>query len=159
MKKKESKEQKKIKELEKKVAINLSGWQKALADYQNLEKESNKQVAELSNYLKSNIILQLLPIFDNYRTAIDHIPEDQKESQWAVGLEHILKMWESFLEINNIEKIESLGKEFDIDLHQSIGEINDKEKKDQEILEEKESGYSIDNNIIRPSKVIINNLD
>ena len=112
MKKKESKEQKKIKELEKQVAINLGGWQKALADYQNLEKESNKQVAELSNYLKSNIILQLLHIFDNYRTAIDHIPEDQKESQWAVGLEHILKMWNTFLQDNNIKKIESVGKVF-----------------------------------------------
>ena len=159
MKKKESKEQKKIKELEKQVAINLGGWQKALADYQNLEKESNKQVAELSNYLKSNIILQLLPIFDNYRTAIDHIPEDQKESQWAVGLEHILKMWNTFLQDNNIKKIESVGKVFNTELHESIDQIKDKKKKDQEILEEKESGYSIDNNIIRPSKVIINNLD
>jgi len=69
-----------------------------------------------------------------------------------------LKIWESFLESNKIKKINSINKEFDFNLHESIGEIKDKKKKDQIIIEEKEIGYMLKNRIIRPSKVIINNI-
>ena len=75
-----------------------------------------------------------------------------------MGLEYILKIWESFLEKNNIKEINSIGKKFNHNIHESVGEIEDKNKQDQEIVKEKEKGYILNNNIIRPSKVIINNI-
>ena len=76
------------------AAENLAGWQKALADYQNLQKDTEKRLSDMNSFVTSATILELLPIFDNYQSAIDFIPEDQKKEQWAVGLEHILKMWD-----------------------------------------------------------------
>tara|TARA_B100001964_G_C13969415_1_gene481217 strand:+ start:60 stop:548 length:489 start_codon:yes stop_codon:yes gene_type:complete len=155
---KDKKKDKIILDLEDKVKENLRGWQKALADYQNLQKETDKKLGEISEIIKSNLILEILPIFDNYYTALNHIPEEERKENWAIGLEHILKIWESFLESNKIKKINSINKEFDFNLHESIGEIKDKKKKDQIIIEEKEIGYMLKNRIIRPSKVIINNI-
>ncbi len=155
---KDKKKNKIILDLENKVSKNLAGWQKALADYQNLQKETDKKFTEISNYTKSSLILELLPIFDNYYKAINHIPDKDRKESWAMGLEYILKIWESFLEKNNIKEINSIGKKFNHNIHESVGEIEDKNKQDQEIVKEKEKGYILNNNIIRPSKVIINNI-
>ena len=89
--------QEQISLLERESAANLDGWKKALADYQNLQKDSDKKMAGLSDYLTASLLLEILPIFDNYRLAIEHIPPEQRKSAWAVGLEHILKLWEQFL--------------------------------------------------------------
>ncbi|MBU1203267.1 nucleotide exchange factor GrpE [Patescibacteria group bacterium] len=137
---------------------NLAGWQKALADYQNLQKETDKRLKDLSIFVRSDIILQLLPIFDNYQTAINHIPKDQKNESWAVGLEHILRMWDGFLNERNVKKIKAVGEKFDANLHESVGQVSDDKNEDHIIVEEKQIGYKIDNMVIRPAKVIINNI-
>ncbi len=147
----------KVKELEKKVEENLNGWQKALADYQNLEKEVEKRMSSLSDFNKRSLLMELLPIFDSYKIAIVHIPEEQKKESWAIGLEHILQLWKSFLKNHKVEKIKSKGKKFDPHLHEAVGQINDNKEKDQIITEEKLAGYRIEDTVIRPAQVIINN--
>lgn len=156
--KKKDKKKDRQEELEQKVAENLAGWQKALADYQNLQKEMEVRLAGMADFTKATFILELLPIFDNYQTAITHIPAEQQKESWAVGLEHILKMWESFCNDHGVTKISTVGEKFDTAIHESVGEVNDKEKEDQIIVEEKMAGYKIKDRVVRPAKVIINNL-
>ncbi len=137
---------------------NLAGWQKALADYQNLQKEQEKKLANLKTFLSLDIIGQLLPIFDNYQLALSHIPEAEKKLAWAIGLEHVFKLWEAFLRDQGVKEISALGQKFDPEYHESIGQIQNKDLADQEIVEVKLIGYSYQDQILRPSKVIINNL-
>lgn len=136
---------------------NLAGWQKALADYQNLQKDMDKKLASLSDFTASSCILELLPIFDNYQTALNHIPVDQKQASWAIGLEHILKLWETFLADYNVIRIKTVGEPFDPYKHESVGQVNDKSQIDQVIVEEKLAGYQMKETVIRPAMVIINN--
>ena len=155
-------DKKKEKKLEKKdakmqAAENLAGWQKALADYQNLEKEMNRRLSSMSDFVSNAFVLELLPIFDNYQIAIKHIPEDQQKEQWAIGLEHILKLWETFLSDHEVERIKTIGEKFDPHIHESIGSIEDKANGDQIIVEEKMAGYKSKDFVIRPARVIINN--
>lgn len=147
-----------IEELKQEAAANLAGWQKALADYQNLQKEQEKKLSNLKTFLSLDVIGQLLPIFDNYQLALSHIPETEKQKAWAVGLEHIFKLWESFLNEQGVKEIEALGKKFDPEYHESIGQVENKDLADQEIVEVKQLGYSYQDQVLRPSKVIINNL-
>ena len=144
-------------ELEIQAAENLAGWKKALADYQNLQKENDQKVSKLKDILTNNLILELLPIFDNYQTAVSHIPEAEKKESWAVGLEHILKMWETFLADHDVDKIKSVGEKFDPYIHEAVDFVNDDQKDDQEIIEEKQAGFTLKQEVIRPAKVIINN--
>lgn len=152
---------KKIDEIEKlkqEAAENLAGWQKALADYQNLQKDHEKKLSNLKVFLSLDVINQLLPIFDNYKLALSHIPDIEKQQAWAIGLEHIFKLWESFLNEQGVKEIEALGKKFDPEYHESIGQVVNKDLADQQIVEVKQLGYSYQDQVLRPSKVIINNL-
>lgn len=144
-------------DLAQQAAANLAGWQKALADYQNLQKETEKRLAGLKDFITAGVILDLLPIFDNYQVAISHIPKEQKSHSWAIGLEHILKLWDTFLADYGISKIQTVGQKFDPQWHESVGQVSDSEQDDQIIVEEKLAGYSSSNGVIRPAKVIINN--
>jgi len=161
MKNKDKQEQKQLsrEELENMANENLAGWQKALADYQNLQKETSRQLLNLSSFATSSLILELLPIFDNYYTAIQHIPEAERKSSWAVGLEHILKMWESFLNEKNIVRIPSVGHKFDPHIHEAVDKTKNRDKKDQAITKEVLAGYKMNDAILRPAKVIVNNLN
>jgi len=156
-KKKQDDKHREKNDFEIQAAANLAGWKKALADYQNLEKDMEKRLSDMDNYVSGNIILELLPIFDNYQTAISHIPAEEKDKSWAVGLEHILKMWEGFLAERGVNKINTKGAQFDPNLHESVGQITDNDMEDQIIVEEKLAGYSANNKVLRPAKVIINN--
>ncbi|PIR06946.1 MAG: nucleotide exchange factor GrpE [Candidatus Komeilibacteria bacterium CG11_big_fil_rev_8_21_14_0_20_36_20] len=145
-------------DLEKQVAENLAGWQKALADYQNLQKETAKQMAGLSVFQTNVLILEILPVFDNYRIALQHIPKAEQQSSWAIGLEHILKMWESFLADKKIGRIKTVGHKFDPHIHEAVDKAQDEHKKDQEIVKEVLAGYKLEDKVIRPAKVIVNHL-
>ncbi len=147
----------KLEEYKQAAMDNLAGWQKALADYQNLQKDTEKRLASLSDFSTSTCIFELLPIFDNYQVALSHIPEDQKKSSWAIGLQHILKLWETFLADHNVTKIKTLGQTFDPYIHESVGQVNNNEEPDQVIVEEKLAGYQMKDTVIRPALVIINN--
>lgn len=141
------------------AAINLAGWQKALADYQNLQRDSEKRITQLKSYVQSDLVAELLPIFDNYEIALSHIPEVNKKDSWAVGLEHTLKLWQTFLADHGIQKIATVGTAFDTNIHESIGMVEDESIADQQIVEEKQAGYKLGDLVIRHAKVIINNLN
>ncbi len=150
--------EKQIKDLEQQAAEHLHGWKKALADYQNLQKDNAKKFADLSDFISSGLILELLPIFDNYQTAITHIPEAEKQSSWAVGLEHILKMWESFLNDHQIVKIPTIGQMFDPHVHEAVDKVHEPDRPDQEIVDELQAGYQLKETVIRPAKVVVNSI-
>ena len=160
-KKKRDKEEKKYKkkDFEMQAVENLAGWQKALADYQNLEKEMDKRLSNMNDFVASSFILELLPIFDNYQVAISHIPETEQKKSWAVGLEHILKMWEVFLSDHGVDRIKTIDSQFDPNLHEAVGQIADADQDDQIIIEEKSAGYKAKDRTIRPAKVIFNILE
>ncbi len=141
------------------AAINLEGWKKALADYQNLQKETDKRMSQLNDFVLSSLIIELLPIFDNYEIALSHVPAEQKKEAWVQGLEHTFKLWQNFLRDHKVEKIDSVGKNFDPNLHEAVSHVSDEKKADQLVVEEVQSGYRFQQMVIRPAKVIINNIN
>lgn len=145
-------------DLAQQAAANLAGWQKALADYQNLQKDTEKRLAQLRDFVKIDLIQELLPIFDSYQKALAHVPDSRKNESWLIGLQHTLKLWETFLADQGIKKIETMGKHFDTRWHESIGMVQEPDQLDQVIVEEKQAGYVLNDMVIRPAKVIINNI-
>lgn len=148
-----------VAEVKDEAAINLEGWKKALADYQNLQKESDKRISQLNDIVLSSVVLELLPVFDNYEIALSHVPAEQKKESWVQGLEHTLKLWQNFLRDHKIERISSLGKNFDPNEHEAVGHVADDKQPDQVVVQEVQSGYLCQQLVLRPAKVIINNIN
>ena len=140
-------------ELQAKCEEYLAGWKRAHADYDNLKKESEKRKSEYAKYAAEEIVTELIPIYDNMKMAIEHIPKDQKEIDWVVGVDHIKDQLEKFLESNGVEFIQTVGEEFSPERHEVIEQADESE--DNIIKKEIQPGYKLHGKIIRVAKVVV----
>jgi len=141
-------------ELKQKCEEYLSGWQRAKADYENLKKDNAKKMAEIMELATASLILNILPIYDQYQLALDHIPKGQSETEWLQGFRHIKRSFEHLLKQLNIVAIESVGEPFNPKYHEAVG-YEDSHQPDEVIIKEVQAGYLFDNKVIRPAKVIV----
>jgi len=145
---------KKIKELEKKANENLNGWQRAKADYENLEKDSQKKQMETSLHVKKELINSLLPVLNSFCQAFKNVPKEIKDDQWVKGFEFIKRQFEDILNDWGIEAIKALGEKFDPDLHEAVGQ-EESEEQSGIIIKEVTPGYKLNGEVIVFTKVIV----
>ena len=111
-----------------------------------------EKISDVSSYAKSSLLTEIIPILDNFTKAVEHVPEDQKNEDWVVGIFHIKKQLEEFLNNNGLEKIETVGQKFDHNLHEAVGQ--EKGEKDV-VLKDVSSGYKLNGKVVIPAKVIV----
>ncbi|MDF1498706.1 MAG: nucleotide exchange factor GrpE [Patescibacteria group bacterium] len=143
-----------LEECKKQAEENLIGWQRAKADFLNYKKEQEKSIEDFRKYANEDIIIKLLPTIDNFELAIKHLPEDLKDADWTKGMMCIKSQFDNFLKDIGVEEIQSIGSNFDPNLHESIGE-EESDKEEDIIVVEIQKGYKLFGKVIRPAKVKI----
>ena len=135
----------------------LEGWKRAKADYVNLKKEMETEKQKAMFYSKLIILADLLPIVGNLQKATSDLESNKevKENSWATGFIHIAKQFDGFLEEKGIKRIQTKGEMFDPALHEAIDRDEKTEEKSGTIIKEVEPGYTLNNEVIAPSKVIV----
>ena len=131
---------------------SLDGWKRCQADFENYKKRQQESLKDTISYANTNLILEILPVLDNFHASTDHIPKEQKDSPWVVGIMHIQSQLEKILEDNNVKEIEAKeGDKFNPEIHEAIeGEAND--GKIKKILQK---GYRINGKVVRAVRVIV----
>lgn len=132
----------------------LAGWKRALADFTNREKELAEEKRAMAAYASRDVIMEVLPILDNLKTALLHAPSEHAESEWVKGVGYVIKQFEGVLNNYGVRSFPSIGQPFDPARHEAVGE----ESGDGEagtILKEAAAGYMQNDVVIRPAKVII----
>jgi molecular chaperone GrpE len=151
-KKKEEKEQFKQDKVDyKKISEkNLDSWKRCQADFENYKKSQAKHQEEFRKYAKMDVILQILPVVDNFEASLAHVPEKEKDSAWVTGITHIKRQIEDVLKNNDIEEIEvKAGDKFDPEIHEAVGGDGKKQK----ITKIIQKGYKLNGRILRATRV------
>lgn len=131
-------EEGKIEELENQL-------KRSLADYQNLEKRTREERGNWIKTANKDLILKLLPVLDTLILANSHV-QDQ-------GLELSIKQFLDILRNEGVEKIETVGQNFNPALMEGVGTLPGN---DGEVLQETRAGFKYsDGTIIRPAQVIV----
>ena len=149
-----NKTREKIMALEAQSEEYLRGWQRARADYDNLKKETERNLQELRKYIKAEMILDVLPVYDHFKMAMAHIPLDQQEADWIQGINHIHREFADWLKSEGVEEIATKGQEFDPRYHEAVATEQSSEDEGQ-IIKEIKTGYKINDTILRPAQVIV----
>ena len=147
-------EQDQLAELEAKCEEYLGGWKRAMADYENLRKDTARQVQEASAISQMRLVAQVLPLYDYFKLAVEHIPPDQQKLDWVRGIMHINKAWQDWLKNSAVEPIMTEGQEFNPEIHEAIAE-EESALPGGQIVREVQAGYTIKGKVIVPAKVII----
>jgi molecular chaperone GrpE len=148
--------QSKEKELQEKVDEINDKYLRLYSDFDNYRKRTIKERIELSKTASEEIIIELLPILDDFERA-NKSNETSKDCEAIKdGINLIYSKFKSTLEKNGLKPIEAIGKEFDTDYHEAITQIpapsDDLKGK---IVDEIEKGYQLNDKVIRFSKVVI----
>lgn len=136
----------------------LNNWKRALADYDNLKRETAKEKAEMVKFAQGLAAMNFIEVYDNYKKALAHKPDatDSKAvEQWLAGVEHIKKQFVETLKQLGIEEIKTVGEKFDPALHEAVGEETIEGGNEGEIVKEIEGGYKMGEKVIKAAKVIV----
>ncbi len=146
-----------LKEAKDESQKNLDGWQRALADYANLQKTSNEQMKELKSYVLEGFIEELLPTLDAFEMAMKNKETWESVTEnWRKGIEYIYEQLRTILTNNGVSEIGDTKEKFNPEHHHAIEEIEtDDASKDHTISEVVQKGYKSSKGVIRPAKVKI----
>lgn len=142
---KELKEKKKTKE-NKELEELTNLLKKVQADFENFKKRVEKERQEFTNFACLEIIETLLPVLDSFELALKNSPNKD--------IEAIYHQFWNLLSAKGLAKIEALGKKFDPFYHEAL--MQEKSDKEEEtVIEELQTGYTLNGRVIRTSKVKI----
>jgi molecular chaperone GrpE len=137
-----------------KAEANLAGWQRAQADYINYKRRSEQEKNEISQLANSILILNILPILDDWERALASIPEELADLSWVEGIRLIERKLRGILEAQGLSPIEAVGQPFDPTLHEAAMQGKGEEGI---VVGELRKGYKFRDRVIRPSKVVVGN--
>lgn len=143
----------KIKKLEDEKQEYLEGWQRARANFINYKKREKERMQETIDYGNEELLLKLLPIFDNLKRAESFIPSEEENKDWVQGITHIKSQFKKILEEEGVEEIETIGKKFDPSIAEAVEKVESEEYDTDIVVEEIQPGYKLKDKVLRPAKV------
>lgn len=138
-------------EYQQKAEDYLNSWKRAAADFENYKKRREKDDQELLQFAQEVTVVKILPTLESLENALNHAPADEQYKTWSEGVIRIVQQLEKTLLEMGVEKIKTVGEKFDPQIHEAVGMAPGKEE--GIIVEEIQSGYRLNNKVIRPAKV------
>ena len=127
-------------------------WQRALADYQNLERRTQTEISQRVSEKTNNLLLNFLNIYEDFLRAENSLSKEKIDTS---GIIAVIKNMENILAENNIKPIDAVGEIFDPQLHEAVSMVEDSTLDDGTITQEVSKGYISGKAILKPSKVIV----
>lgn len=127
------------------------------SEFDNFKKRSARERMEFLQVATKDVILSMLSVLDDMERALKASENLDGEAKKNVeGFELIYKKMLSALESRGLKAIVSMGKDFDVELHEAVTKIAapspDLKGK---VVDELEKGYSLNDKVIRFAKVVI----
>ena len=124
---------------------------RAVADFDNYRKRIDRERRELSEYAATDVMLDLLPIIDNFERAMQ-APSGGDEALRR-GVELIHKQMLDLLRKRGVIAIDALGADFDPNVHQAVIHEPSEQHREGEVMQELQRGYRLGERLLRPAMV------
>lgn len=132
------------------------GWQRALADYQNLQKETVARRVEWARMSEQQIIEEFIPVYENLKMSLDSSNCENENNPWLNGVKLVLKQFADILKSHDVEEIQAVGKKFDPKFHEAVGHETTEGAGEDEIVKEISGGFKMGSKVIKAARVIVN---
>ena len=145
---------------EEKFKVEASEWQnkylRLYAEFDNFKRRTSKERLELLQIAGKDVIVDLLPVLDDFERAQKSIEKATDIEAVKEGVKLVHHKLKNVLNNKGLKEMTSIGAEFDADVHEGITNIPapsaDLKGK---VVDELEKGYYLNDKVIRFAKVII----
>ncbi len=138
----------KIDELEDKV-------KRQMAEFDNFRKRTEKEKTAMFETGARSVIEKILPVVDNFERGFSSIPEEEKGTSFAAGMEMVYKQLMTELEKMDVKPIPAVGEEFDPNLHNAVMQVESEKYETGVIAQELQKGYTYRGTVVRHSMVAV----
>ncbi|MCH5254896.1 MAG: nucleotide exchange factor GrpE [Lachnospiraceae bacterium] len=154
-KKKKEKTDKKQEVLKEKIDELEDRVKRQMAEFDNFRKRTEKEKSAMFETGAKSVIEKILPVVDNFERGLASVPEEEKGSAFAQGMEMIYKQLMTELEAINVKPIEAVGQEFNPDFHNAVMQVESEEYESGIVAQELQKGYTYRDSVVRHSMVAV----
>lgn len=129
--------------------------QRAQADFVNYKRRVEQERSDFVRNARADAILKILPVLDDLERAVQSLPSDLAESDWAQGVVLIERKLRSALETEGVKRIEAVGEPFDPWKEEALIHEPSDEFPQGTVSRVFRTGYSLDGRVIRPAQVVV----
>ncbi|MGH2971885.1 MAG: nucleotide exchange factor GrpE [Burkholderiales bacterium] len=123
------------------------------ADFDNYKKRAARERAEYVALANERLLKELLPILDDLERALN-AAEQHEEAQLEEGVRLVHRSLASLLERQGVKEIATGGK-FDPHVHEALLAQPADDKKEGDVVDVIQKGYTIGDRVVRPARVIV----
>lgn len=128
--------------------------QRAVADYQNLERRSREERTEVGRVALASVVTGFLPVLDDLDRAVEVAQQAADGASWSEGVALVAQKFRQVLEQHGVREVEALGQPFDPNQHESVGAAPGPEG---EVVAVLRRGFALHERVVRPAMVMVGN--
>lgn len=125
------------------------------AEFDNYRKRVMQEKAELIKNGGTKVITTILPILDDLDRAQQTMDKMEDVKACKEGVELIIDKFLKLLKQEGLEKMDTVGKDFDTDYHEAIAMVAAGEEKKGKVIDCVMDGYMLNEKVIRHAKVAV----
>jgi molecular chaperone GrpE len=125
------------------------------AEFENYKKRTSKEKMEFFQYANQDMMISMLGVLDDFERALKEIAKNGNEADLQ-GVELIYQKLKNKLTEKGLKLMEvNIGDDFSVDLHEAITQIpSPSPELKGKIVDIVESGYTLNDKVIRFAKVV-----
>jgi molecular chaperone GrpE len=127
-------------------------WLRKSAEFDNYRKRIERERREQGDQAVNSLLLELLRIVDDFDRALT-VDAGEGGAAYRKGVELIHAKLYDLLRKYGVQPMETIGADFDPNLHQAVMQEESAEHRDGEIIGELQKGYMIGERLLRPAMV------
>lgn len=128
---------------------------RAQAEIQNVRRVASEEITRARLFGVDSLVREFLVVGDNIQMALKTCEDAAEIKAIREGLELTLKSFEDSLETSGVLPLDPDKENFDPEKHEAISVLEDNKKEPNTIVEVVQRGFTIQNRILRPAKVIV----
>ena len=128
---------------------------RAQAEVQNVRRVAGQEITKARLYGVEALAREFVTVGDNLQRALESCNEKAEITVIKEGLELTLRSFEGSLETAGIVPINPDGEAFDPEKHEAISVVEDDRKEPNTVIDVIQRGFTIQNRILRPAKVVV----
>ncbi len=126
-----------------------------IAEFENFRRRTREEKDTLLKFGAENIILDLLPVIDDFERSLAYGKEHPDFDSFYKGVEIIYGKLLRALENRGLEPLEVVGKPFDVEYHDALMQVPSDAHEPGIVIDEVEKGYKLHDKVIRHAKVTV----
>lgn len=145
----------KIKLLEGQLQTQKDQLLRIFAEFENYKRRNETEKSGLIKYGGESVLKDLLTIIDDFERSIAAAETSTDPETIKTGIKLIFSNLTKMVELKGVQKIECVGKKFDVNEHEALMHIEKEGTEPDVVVEEVQKGYTYNGKVIRHAKVLV----